>query len=206
MLDTVCSVGGRTYQPWRGGGGHNTVPRLRAGGRGGAQEYHPAPLVTAQTGHGPHQGNPGVILHLLSQLKLGMDLTKGYLGKVNIPTHVDFVWWLSAQTVRSCAAELKAGWCFWFAGCSTHLHPRTAVPPWNVCRLYGASRRLLKVSHLYSRITALTCFCNQHKPLCWHFLGHSFSKFFPKVCMMRTLTNAYLVMPVWWPRYGTVRR
>ena len=76
MLDTVCSVGGRTYQPWRGGGGHNTVPRLRAGGRGGAQEYHPAPLVTAQTGHGPHQGNHSVILHLLSQHKLGMDLTK----------------------------------------------------------------------------------------------------------------------------------
>ncbi|KAH3883412.1 hypothetical protein DPMN_007367 [Dreissena polymorpha] len=41
--------------------------------------YHTTPAVPTQTGHGPHQGQ-SIILHLLSQLKLGIDLTKASLS------------------------------------------------------------------------------------------------------------------------------
>ncbi|KAH3883411.1 hypothetical protein DPMN_007366 [Dreissena polymorpha] len=59
--------------------------------------YHTTPAVPAQTGHGPHQGQ-SIIQHLLSQLKLGMDLTKVCLSSYSCCPNSNWAW-TSARSV-----------------------------------------------------------------------------------------------------------
>ncbi|KAH3883413.1 hypothetical protein DPMN_007368 [Dreissena polymorpha] len=52
--------------------------------------YHTTPAVPAQTGYEPHQGQ-SIILHLLSQPKLGMNLTKVSLSYYSCCTSSNWV-------------------------------------------------------------------------------------------------------------------